>query len=147
MQNRELSADQKAQLKQQAQQFETQLASNSQDVEALEGAGVSYAQLGDFKRAEGLLSRLTAAKPQDAEAWRLLVCFQHCNLHQHCNLQPARGGRGLKHKCMQLLSSLPGAKRSWTSWQMQCACAIGISSQCVKCNLLHGSTCRLMCFP
>ena len=88
LQNRELSADQKAQLKQQAQQFETQLASNSQDVEALEGAGVSYAQLGDFKRAEGLLSKLTTAKPQDAEAWRLLVCFQHCNL------QPAGGGGG-----------------------------------------------------
>jgi tetratricopeptide (TPR) repeat protein len=73
LQSRELSADQKAQLKQQAQQFETQLASNSQDVEALEGAGVSYAQLGDFKRAEALLSKLTSAKPKDPEAWRLLV--------------------------------------------------------------------------
>ena len=77
LQNRELSADQKAQLKQQAQQFDAQLASNSQDVEALEGAGVSYAQLGDFKRAESLLSKLTTAKPMDAEAWRLLVCSQH----------------------------------------------------------------------
>ena len=73
LQSRELSADQKAQLKQQAQQFETQLASNAQDVEALEGAGVSYAQLGDFKRAEALLSKLTSAKPKDPEAWRLLV--------------------------------------------------------------------------
>ncbi|KAL0056221.1 hypothetical protein WJX82_008908 [Trebouxia sp. C0006] len=72
-QSRELSADQKAQLKQQAQQFETQLASNAQDVEALEGAGVSYAQLGDFKRAEALLSKLTSAKPKDPEAWRLLA--------------------------------------------------------------------------
>ena len=72
-QSRELSADQKAQLKQQAQQFETQLASNSQDVEALEGAGVSYAQLGDFKRAEALLTKLTSAKPKDPEALRLLV--------------------------------------------------------------------------
>ena len=73
LQSRELNADQKAQLKQQAQQFETQLASNTQDVEALEGAGVSYAQLGDFKRAEALLSKLTSAKPKDPEAWRLLV--------------------------------------------------------------------------
>ena len=75
VQSRELSADQKAQLKLQAQQFETQLASNSQDVDALEGAGVSYAQLGDFKHAEELLSRLTTKNPKDAEAWRLLVCF------------------------------------------------------------------------
>ncbi len=73
LQSRELTAEQKAKLKQQAQQFESQLASNSQDVEALEGAGVSYAQLGDFKRAEGLLSKLTAAKAKDPEAWRLLV--------------------------------------------------------------------------
>ena len=73
LQSWELSADQKAQLKQQAQQFESQLAGNSANLEALEGAGVSYAQLGDFKRAEGLLNKLTLAKPEDAEAWRLLV--------------------------------------------------------------------------
>ena len=70
---RELSADQKAQLTQQAQKYESQLASNAADLEALEGAGVSYAQLGNFKRAEALLSKLTNGRPKDAEAWRLLV--------------------------------------------------------------------------
>lgn len=76
LQTRELSADQKAQLKQQAQKYESQLASNSADVEALEGAGVSYAQLGDFKHAETLIAKLTSARPTDPEAWRLLVCFR-----------------------------------------------------------------------
>ncbi|KAL3154604.1 hypothetical protein ABBQ32_014054 [Trebouxia sp. C0010 RCD-2024] len=72
-QTRELSDDQKAQLKQQAQKYESQLASNAADLEALEGAGVSYAQLGDFKQAETLLAKLTGARPTDPEAWRLLV--------------------------------------------------------------------------
>lgn len=75
LQTRELSADQKAQLTQQAQKYESQLASNAADLEALEGAGVSYAQLGDFKRAETLIAKLTSARPSDPEAWRLLVCF------------------------------------------------------------------------
>lgn len=74
LQTRELSADQRAQLKEQAQKYESQLASNGADLEALEGAGVSYAQLGDFKRAETLISKLTSARPTDPEAWRLLVC-------------------------------------------------------------------------
>lgn len=73
VQTRELSDDQKAQLKQQAQKYESQLASNAADLEALEGAGVSYAQLGDFKQAETLLAKLTGARPTDPEAWRLLV--------------------------------------------------------------------------
>lgn len=77
LQTRELSADQKAQLKEQAQKYESQLASNGADLEALEGAGVSYAQLGDFKRAETLIAKLTSARPTDPEAWRLLVsCFE-----------------------------------------------------------------------
>lgn len=73
VQTRELSDDQKVQLKQQAQKYESQLASNAADLKALEGAGVSYAQLGDFKQAEKLLAKLTSARPTDPEAWRLLV--------------------------------------------------------------------------
>ena len=78
VQTRELSADQKTQLTQQAQKYESQLASNAADLEALEGAGVSYAQLGDFKRAETLIAKLTSARPTDPEAWRLLVCYLTC---------------------------------------------------------------------
>lgn len=75
VQTRELSADERAQLKQQAQKFESQLASNAADLEALEGAGVTYAQLGDFKQAEALLAKLTSARPTDPDAWRLLVIY------------------------------------------------------------------------
>ena len=69
----ELTAELKAELQQQAEKFEGQISSNPGDLEALEGAGVTYAQLGDYKRAEGLLAKLTGAKFDDAEAWRLLV--------------------------------------------------------------------------
>ena len=69
----ELTAELKAELQQQAEKFEGQISSNPGDLEALEGAGVTYAQLGDYKRAEGLLAKLTSAKSDDAEAWRLLV--------------------------------------------------------------------------
>ena len=69
----ELSAEQKAELQQQAEKFEGQVSSHPDDLEALEGAGVTYAQLGDYRRAEALLAKLTSAKSDDAEAWRLLV--------------------------------------------------------------------------
>ncbi len=69
----ELSEEQKAQLQQQISGFEAQLATAPDNVEALEGAGVTYAQMGALKKAEGLLSRLVEKKTQDPEAWRLLV--------------------------------------------------------------------------
>lgn len=81
MQAQELSAEQKDQLQKQAEKFEGQLVSSAGDADALEGAGVTYAQLGNFSKAESLLARLTSAKPTDAEAWRLLVrscCYCGC---------------------------------------------------------------------
>ena len=68
-----MSEEQKTKLQQQAQQFEEQLQASPSNVDAVEGAGVTYAQLGQFDKAEQLLTKLTTAKPQDAEAWRLLV--------------------------------------------------------------------------
>ena len=69
----ELSEEQKAQLQQQIDGFEAQLATAPDNVEALEGAGVTYAQMGALRKAEGLLVRLVEKKAQDPEAWRLLV--------------------------------------------------------------------------
>ena len=69
----ELSEEQKTQLQQQIDGFEAQLATAPDNVEALEGAGVTYAQMGALKKAEGLLVRLVEKKAQDPEAWRLLV--------------------------------------------------------------------------
>jgi Flp pilus assembly protein TadD len=48
-------------------------ASNKEaDLETLEALAVTRAQLFEFDKAEPLLARLTAAKPDDPEAWRLL---------------------------------------------------------------------------
>lgn len=40
---------------------------------------MTYALLGDAKKAEGLLDKLTTARAEDPEAWRLLVrCRTSC---------------------------------------------------------------------
>ena len=75
---RALSEEQKEDVKRQAKVFEDQYAADSTNLEALEGAGVDYAKVGDFKHAQGLLEKLTAARPDEAEAWRLLVCTSVC---------------------------------------------------------------------
>ena len=71
---RDLTEEQKKDVAKQAKAFEDQYAADSANLAALEGAGVDYAKVGDFKHAQPLLEKLTAAQPNDAEAWRLLVC-------------------------------------------------------------------------
>lgn len=44
-----------------------------EDLEALEGAAVLNAQLGHYEAARQQLQRLTSARPDDAEAWRVLA--------------------------------------------------------------------------
>lgn len=71
-----------AALERQAEELELKLAPSLEasaggdraalDLETLEALAVTRAQLFEFDRAEPLLARLTAAKPKDAEAWRLL---------------------------------------------------------------------------
>lgn len=65
-----------AALERQAEQLELKFAESSSssapDLETLEALAVTRAQLFEFEKAEPLLARLTAAKPEDAEAWRLL---------------------------------------------------------------------------
>lgn len=46
--------------------------SNPKDLKALEALAVTYAKLFKFDKAADLLDKLTVAKPQEAEAWRLL---------------------------------------------------------------------------
>lgn len=53
-------------------QLENARQANPNDLEALEGLAVSYAQLFEFEKAAGLLDQLVAARPNSAEAWRLL---------------------------------------------------------------------------
>lgn len=69
----ELSKDQKAGLTKQLSEFEATLKTDGSDVDALEGAAVTAANLGDFKKAESLLARLTEVKREDVDVWRLLA--------------------------------------------------------------------------
>ena len=52
--------------------FEAKLAADASDAEALEGAAVSYVNLGDYAKAEGVLSKLVTLNSKDPQAWRLL---------------------------------------------------------------------------
>ena len=53
-------------------QLENAREANPSDTMALEEEAVSYAQLFEFEKAADLLDKLVAARPKDAEAWRLL---------------------------------------------------------------------------
>jgi len=61
------------QAKESAEKFEAVLADNPEDLEALEGAAVSYAQMGDYDRAVPKLKELGAKRPDDPDTFRLLV--------------------------------------------------------------------------
>lgn len=68
----ELTEPQKVELRSQRDKFEAQMKADSSDVEALEGAAVTYANLGDYVRAEQLLVKLSEKKSDDVDVWRLL---------------------------------------------------------------------------
>ncbi|KAI5063798.1 hypothetical protein GOP47_0020468 [Adiantum capillus-veneris] len=61
-----------AQLKEQLQQFLAVLKNDPEDLNALEGAAVSYAEAGEFSKSESMLLQLLKKKPMDVEALRLL---------------------------------------------------------------------------
>ncbi|KAK9823503.1 hypothetical protein WJX72_003225 [[Myrmecia] bisecta] len=68
-----LGPEQIADVQKQAARFETTLASDATNEEALEGAAVSYATLGENAKAQALLERLVKAQPSNVDAWRLLA--------------------------------------------------------------------------
>ncbi|WIA42438.1 hypothetical protein OEZ86_008435 [Tetradesmus obliquus] len=61
-----------ARLARQAEGFEAKFAADPADLQSLEAAAVTYARMADYPRAADLLEQLTVAKPDDAEAWRVL---------------------------------------------------------------------------
>lgn len=69
----ELPADVAAQYEKDASKFETALTFDPNDADAVEGAAVSYAQLGKFVKADEKLQKLVALRPTDVEAVRLLA--------------------------------------------------------------------------
>ncbi|KAL2462541.1 Tetratricopeptide repeat (TPR)-like superfamily protein [Forsythia ovata] len=67
-----VSEEERENLQKRLQQFEATLNSAPEDPTALEGAAVTLAELGEYKRAATLLEKLTEKKPSDPDAFRLL---------------------------------------------------------------------------
>jgi Flp pilus assembly protein TadD len=69
----ELTGEMKAGLERQLKDLEAAIKSDPDDAEALEAAAVTATNLGQFARAEHLLTKLTAVKKEDPQVWRLLA--------------------------------------------------------------------------
>ncbi|KAL3632798.1 hypothetical protein CASFOL_025782 [Castilleja foliolosa] len=67
-----ISEKEKAELEERLKQFEVTLGISLEDSTALEGAAVTLAEMGEYKRAAPLLEKLTETKPSDPDAFRLL---------------------------------------------------------------------------
>ena len=69
----QLGEEQREDLQRQLEDFEAQLAADSSNTEALEGAAVLHFRLGEYAAAEKQLQQLAAAKPEDADVLRVLA--------------------------------------------------------------------------
>ncbi|KAK0596754.1 hypothetical protein LWI29_018663 [Acer saccharum] len=67
-----LSEEEKSTLQSRLKQYETMLSTSPKDPTALEGAGVTLAELGEYTRAASLLQDLAKEKPSDPDVLRLL---------------------------------------------------------------------------
>ncbi|CAL0335333.1 unnamed protein product [Lupinus luteus] len=67
-----LSEEDKATLESRLKEFEATLSNSPTDPTALQGAAVTFAQLGEYAKAASLLHDLTKEKPNDADVFRLL---------------------------------------------------------------------------
>ncbi|XP_065864094.1 uncharacterized protein [Euphorbia lathyris] len=70
--DKQLSEEEKATLQTRLKQYEATLGVSPKDPVALEGAAVTFAELGDYARAASLLQDLAKAKPTDPDVFRLL---------------------------------------------------------------------------
>ncbi|XP_058102510.1 uncharacterized protein LOC131246419 isoform X2 [Magnolia sinica] len=69
---KKLTDEEKATLQNRLQQFEATLKISPKDPDAIEGAAVTLADLGDYSRAASLLEKLLEERPKDSDAYRLL---------------------------------------------------------------------------
>jgi Flp pilus assembly protein TadD len=69
----EMGAELRADLEGQLATVEAKLGADPKDLESLEASAVLHFRLGDYATAARKLSVLTAARPGDAEAWRVLA--------------------------------------------------------------------------
>lgn len=67
-----ISEEERENLQKRLRQFEETLTMSPEDPTALEGAAVTLAELGEYRRAATLLEKLTEKKPNDPDAFRLL---------------------------------------------------------------------------
>lgn len=72
-QGQQLGEQQQKEVVAQAAVFEATLETSPDDLEALEGAAVCYTKLGNLPRATELLVKLSKAKPNDLQVFRLLA--------------------------------------------------------------------------
>jgi tetratricopeptide (TPR) repeat protein len=77
LEQKKLPPEEAAKLKVQAQGFEDTLKSTPEDQASLEGAGVIYAELGEYDKAVTYLTKLVQKVPNDVEAQRLLGEVQY----------------------------------------------------------------------
>ncbi|KAG0590902.1 hypothetical protein KC19_1G134000 [Ceratodon purpureus] len=68
----QLPPEEAAKLKAQAEKFDETLKTSPEDRDALEGAGVTYAELGEYSKSATYLTKLVQKIPNDVEAQRLL---------------------------------------------------------------------------
>jgi len=68
----QLAPEQKADVEARLLEVTKQLDENAANLEALEESAVLHVRLGDYSIAADQLEKLTAAKPGDVDAWRLL---------------------------------------------------------------------------
>lgn len=69
---RKLSKGQRTTLEERLHQFKATLSSSPKDLEALEGAAVTSAELGEYTKAAAFLENLSKEKPSDPDVLRLL---------------------------------------------------------------------------
>lgn len=67
-----LPPEEAAKLQAQAEKFDETLKTSPEDRDALEGAGVTYAELGEYSKSATYLTKLVQKVPNDVEAQRLL---------------------------------------------------------------------------
>ncbi|CAM6097762.1 unnamed protein product [Calypogeia fissa] len=77
VEKKQLAKEQTFKLEAQVQEFEGILKDSPEDRSALEGAAVSYAELGEYDKAEKYLTKITQKSPGDADVFRLLAEVQN----------------------------------------------------------------------
>ncbi|CAM6127584.1 unnamed protein product [Calypogeia fissa] len=76
VEKKQLTKEQTSKLEAQVQEFEGILKDSPEDRSALEGAAVSYAELGEYDKAEKYLTKITQKSPGNADVFRLLAEVQ-----------------------------------------------------------------------